>query len=72
MSVRLAITPGDPRGIGPEVALQGLSKLRAIRPDVDAIVFDPAGPTSDETLTALQNEARERADDDRWAGEIAG
>ncbi|MBW3534978.1 MAG: 4-hydroxythreonine-4-phosphate dehydrogenase PdxA [Gemmatimonadetes bacterium] len=40
---RLAVTLGDPRGIGPEVAAAGLRSLRAERPDAHIVLVGPDG-----------------------------
>jgi len=71
VGVRLALTPGDPRGIGPEVARLGLDRLRDTLPDVDITVFGPAGPLPPEALQNLQSQGLERTEDRVWAGEIA-
>ena len=72
MGVRLALTPGDPRGIGPEVARRGLEHLRGARPDLDVVVFGPVGHASPEFLETIQAQGLSRANDDAWAGEVAG
>lgn len=72
MGVRLALTPGDPRGIGPEVALRGLERVRNEHPDLDVRVFGPDGMSSDSLLESLQAQGLSRAGDGAWAGGIAG
>lgn len=58
MSLRLLVTPGDPRGIGPEVALGALARFRADPDRVDVDVIGPEGPLSDAELDSLAGEAR--------------
>lgn len=72
MAVRLALTPGDPRGIGPEVGLRGLDRIRNAFPDLDVVVFGPDGLASDAFLQHVQEQGLSRPDDGAWAGEIAG
>ena len=55
MGVRLALTPGDPRGIGPEVARKSLVHLRKTLPDANITVYGPNGPLPPEALEALQS-----------------
>ena len=70
MGVRLALTTGDPRGIGPEVARVGLKHLRAAHPEISITVYGPDGPVSDEFLETLQTQGLSRARDDVWAGDV--
>ena len=70
MGVRLALTPGDPRGIGPEVARLGLEHLRAAHPEIAITVYGPDGPVSDDFLETLQAQGLSRARDDVWAGDV--
>ena len=71
MGVRLALTPGDPRGIGPEVARKSLVHLRKTLPDANITVYGPNGPLPPEALEALQSKGQERPRDGIWAAEIA-
>lgn len=70
MGVRLALTPGDPRGIGPEVARLGLEHLREAHPEIALTVYGPDGPVSDDFLETLQAQGLSRARDDVWAGDV--
>ena len=72
MGPRLALTPGDPRGIGPEVARLALNHLRSRDSNVDITVFGPDGAASDEVLETFQAEGLSRVSDDAWAGDVAG
>lgn len=72
MGVHLALTSGDPRGIGPEVAHRSLARLRRESPHLDVRVFGPNGAESDDFLGRVREEAITRSDDDVWAGTIAG
>ena len=71
---RIAVTPGDPRGIGPEVALAALSRMRGIGDTVDALLVGPDGATewtSDTTLPAPEWFGGAASLDDATAGRIA-
>lgn len=72
MGVRLALTPGDPRGIGPEVARRALDRLADEKPDLDVTVYGPDGATSVEELAELEALGADRPHDEVWAGDVAG
>ena len=72
MGPPLALTPGDPRGIGPEVARLTLNHLRTRDSNIDITVFGPDGAAPDDLLEALQTEGLNRVGDDTWAGDVAG
>ncbi len=72
MVPRLALTPGDPRGIGPEVARLALDHLRTRDANVDITVFGPDGAAPDEVLEIFQAQGISRASDDAWSGDVAG
>ncbi len=71
MSARLALTPGDPRGIGPEVARKGLAHLSKTLPDADIVVFGPNGPLPHEALETFEAQGQKRSRDGLWAADIA-
>lgn len=70
MESRLVITPGDPRGIGPEVATLALRKFSATHPRADVSLLGPDGPLDAAELDALVAEHR-AMDDDAAAGAVA-
>lgn len=70
MELRLAVTPGDPRGVGPEVVLGGLRQFSQTHPGVDVCLLGPDGPLATGELEALAAEHRATADD-RAAGSVA-
>ena len=41
--LRLAVTLGDPRGIGPEVSAKAVSHFLKVRPDVEVLLLGPEG-----------------------------
>ena len=43
MRAHLVVTPGDPRGIGPEVALRALERFESENPDVLVVLVGPEG-----------------------------
>lgn len=59
MHPRVVVTPGDPRGIGPEVTLQALAAFRAEQPSVDIGIVGPEGTISDVELTEIMDAAQE-------------
>ncbi|MEM7415400.1 MAG: 4-hydroxythreonine-4-phosphate dehydrogenase PdxA [Gemmatimonadota bacterium] len=58
MRTRLVLTPGDPRGIGPEVALHALDHFRSERPDADVVLWGPEGPLGTDELGSIADSAR--------------
>lgn len=70
MEPRLVVTPGDPRGVGPEVATLGLRSFRESRPDADVSMLGPDGPLTLDDLEELAREHRRR-DDAVAAGTVA-
>jgi 4-hydroxythreonine-4-phosphate dehydrogenase len=68
---RLLITPGDPRGIGPEVSLRALGQFAAERPTASIEVMGPEGPLGLDGLDRLLKTAAESFDDSS-AGSFAG
>ena len=58
MGVRLVVTPGDPRGIGPEVAVQGVERFLEDHADADVRLWGPEGPTDAAGFAALVEAAR--------------
>jgi 4-hydroxythreonine-4-phosphate dehydrogenase len=67
---RIVVTPGDPRGIGPEVAAKALEVLRSEDFRAELIPVGPEGPTTREAL-ARQVEGARRDMDDAVAGSFA-
>jgi len=55
---RLIVTPGDPRGIGPEVTLRALERLQADRKDLSVVIFGPDGELTPAELAAHSANAR--------------
>ncbi len=70
MELRLVVTPGDPRGIGPEVTARSLGRFREPRPRVHVSVVGPDGPLTLDELEDLATEHRQ-ADDPVAAGAVA-
>jgi 4-hydroxythreonine-4-phosphate dehydrogenase len=70
---RIAITPGDPRGIGPEVALAALRTLATDGEDYEALLLAPGGTvlTADPAHMALGDWLPAPSVDDEAAGRIA-
>ncbi len=58
MTPRLLVTPGDPRGVGPEVTLRALERLRSERPGARAVILGPDGELEPRELARLAEEAR--------------
>jgi len=68
---RILVTPGDPRGIGPEVALKALETLEPeVADDLD--LLGPDGPLAPPALLELADRARSEPFDDATAGRVAG
>jgi 4-hydroxythreonine-4-phosphate dehydrogenase len=55
---RLVVTPGDPRGVGPEVTLRALERLRNARPSLSVTILGPEGELEPDHLATLAAEAR--------------
>lgn len=58
MRTRLVLTPGDPRGIGPEVALHALDRFRSEFPDADVQLWGPSGVLDPADLAAFADSSR--------------
>lgn len=73
MRPRIAITPGDPRGIGPEVALAALHLLEAQGMDFEPVLLGPGGSTliADRTRIEPEDWVSGSDLDDESAGRIA-
>lgn len=71
MPPAIVVTPGDPRGIGPEVVLGALATFRIERPDVPVTVVGPEGELSLEALAGLAQDERRGPDGDADAGAFA-
>lgn len=76
MLPRVVVTPGDPRGIGPEVTLEALDILRGEDPGVEISILGPDGSLSTAELAEIAQEARTAVPDptvpSAAAGEFAG
>ncbi len=72
MAQPLLVTPGDPRGIGPEVTQAALTTFSAERPDVPVRIIGPDGALSLEELSAAAARARADAFDACIASADAG
>lgn len=70
MEPRLVVTPGDPRGIGPEVAASAIRRFLETRPSADVSVLGPDGPMEIGDLASLARRHRD-GDDDAAAGAVA-
>lgn len=70
MDLRLAVTPGDPRGVGPEVAADAIRRFTETHPTVELSVEGPDGRLSLDELEALAVDHR-RADEPVAAGTVA-
>lgn len=64
------VTPGDPRGIGPEVAAEALRRFEEAHPSVKVSILGPEGPLTPDGMAALAVEHR-RLDDPAAAGAVA-
>ncbi len=71
MAIRVALTPGDLRGIGPEVIQSAVGELGEMR-GVEYFVHTPDGPTHVEQLTSMAERARGDAGGIRWSDATAG
>lgn len=70
MNLRLVVTPGDPRGIGPEVAAEAIRRFEETHPSAEVSILGPEGPlTLDEMATLAA--AHRKADDPAAAGALA-
>jgi len=67
---RLVVTPGDPRGIGPEVAAHAIRAFRESHPDVDLVVSGRDTDLEPGELESLAEEHR-HANDPMAAGTVA-
>ena len=70
MEPRLVVTPGDPRGIGPEVSAAALGAFRARHPEALVSVQGPDGPLEPDELESWAEPLREEGTD-AAAGAIA-
>jgi 4-hydroxythreonine-4-phosphate dehydrogenase len=70
MDLRLVVTPGDPRGIGPEVAAEAIGRFGEVRPSVDVSILGPDGPLTVEEMQTLAAEHRQ-TDAPEAAGAVA-
>lgn len=69
MEPRLVVTPGDPRGIGPEVAASAIRRFLETHPSADVSVSGPEGPLEVGDLASLAGE--HRGGEDAAAGAVA-
>ena len=73
MTPRLVVTPGDPRGVGPEVTARALERFVEEQAGADVCIVGPEGPLGVGALAELAEEAR-AADgtlDSAMAGSVA-
>jgi len=61
VSARLLVTPGDPRGIGPEVTLRALALLHDRHPGTEVALVGPDGSLTPAELDRLAEGHRSRA-----------
>lgn len=73
MTPRLVVTPGDPRGVGPEVTARALERFVEEQADADVCVVGPEGPIGVEALSELAEGARAADEplDSAMAGSVA-
>lgn len=73
MTPRLVVTPGDPRGVGPEVTARALERFLEEQADADVCIVGPEGPIGVDALAGLAEEARAANDtlDSAMAGSVA-
>lgn len=62
MDPRLAVTPGDPRGVGPEVADRAIRRFQETHPAVELSIVGPDGPLDLDDLSTLAVEHRKDGD----------
>lgn len=58
MALRLVVTPGDPRGVGPDVAIRAVERFLGERLDAEVVLMGPDGPTDAGGYSALAEAAR--------------
>ena len=71
MSPHIVVTPGDPRGIGPEVALRACDLFREESAETEVTLLGPDGELGREQLTNLAEWARGDPCGDEEAGRVA-
>ncbi len=71
MGARLVVTTGDPRGIGPEVAIRGLEHFSRQHPTASVHVMGPDGPLDAAGLSALAGKYARSPSEDEAAGTVA-
>lgn len=72
MPLRVVVTPGDPRGIGPEVTLRALETFRAEHPETRVAIVGPDGALTPDALLARTHPGRSDSEPDRAADEAGG
>ena len=71
MTLRVVVTPGDPRGIGPEVTLRSLELFARAYPGAAPSIIGPDGPMTPAELRSVPTGARtlDDAEAGAWAAE---
>ena len=71
MPTTIFVTPGDPRGVGPEVELAALGSFAAEEPDLRVVLVGPDGELTADALADAAEGARHAPFTDAQAGEFA-
>ncbi len=71
MRPRIVVTPGDPRGIGPEVMLRALEIFRGEDPELEVTLMGPSGELDPDGVKELVGRAQRGPAGDARAGEVA-
>jgi 4-hydroxythreonine-4-phosphate dehydrogenase len=70
--LRLAVTLGDPRGIGPEVAAEAARRLGESDPTIDLIFIGPSGTRAESAAAAFESVGAWSTGNAAEAGRLAG
>lgn len=71
MGAHLVVTTGDPRGIGPEVAIRALEHFSRQHPTASVYIMGPEGPLDAAGLSALAEKYARSPSENEAAGTVA-